>query len=549
MESESLLVARESDVDGKQSMREAVKSNGARVVVAVAFACACAVAVARHGVASGAMGTGSTAAALGSARDERFLETTIREYDGDLHVMSWSPAQGFTARTSDGARENVSDRATKVQTVDSNGDRVHAPSRVKGAFELLKATIERYFPDRLTQDSKPFEVLFEVSDSPHSRCANPKFAAKYCDFKRWAPIFSFGSAPKDAEMFPTLIPSTLGVLRKCMIRGLQAKVAVEDEPECNFLSYPERKYRVLESCNTGDEEEQAECRYHGLFSIDAVDHAKDYTWENLIPRAVWRGSDYSFLNEDYPGYKPDALETLRAISECANATQEMMKYVRSPEIGPRLRAVLISKLNPEKVDARFFNWGSHGNERGKLGAALGVDSDVRLDEKDFGRYKYQLDVGGGGGTTWSGVIPKLSMPGVLLHHETQMKDSYFDSLYPWVHYIPVREDLLDLEEQIQWAEENPHQARQISANADEWVRNFRRVTQLLRHNYEKLAKPLAEHVFENKHLIPFERAHADPKVVRARERAIALAELATAQGSSIQSSSTDVTAHPRDAAM
>ena len=50
--------------------------------------------------------------------------------------------------------------------------------------------------------------------------------------------------------------------------------------------------------------------------------------------------------------------------------------------------------------------------------ALGVDAAVRVTEEQLGKYKYQIDIGGAGGTTYTGTISKLSMPGVLLHHET-----------------------------------------------------------------------------------------------------------------------------------
>ena len=48
------------------------------------------------------------------------------------------------------------------------------------------------------------------------------------------------------------------------------------------------------------------------------------------------------------------------------------------------------------------------------------------------------------GTTWSGTIQKLAMPGLLFHHETEVKDYLFDLIKPYEHYVPVRRDLADL---------------------------------------------------------------------------------------------------------
>ena len=35
---------------------------------------------------------------------------------------------------------------------------------------------------------------------------------------------------------------------------------------------------------------------------------------------------------------------------------------------------------------------------------------------------------------------------------------YYDSMRPWVHFVPVRADLSDLEQRFHWAEAHPHTA-------------------------------------------------------------------------------------------
>ena len=42
--------------------------------------------------------------------------------------------------------------------------------------------------------------------------------------------------------------------------------------------------------------------------------------------------------------------------------------------------------------------------------------------EELAHYKYQIDIGGGGGTTWTGTIQKMAMPGLLFHHITPTKD-------------------------------------------------------------------------------------------------------------------------------
>ena len=130
-----------------------------------------------------------------------------------------------------------------------------------------------------------------------------------------------------------------------------------------------------------------------------------------------------------------------------------------------------------------FSTGGGGHAAGPLD----LDTREHIEEDTFGKYRYQLDLGGGGGTTWSGVIPKLAMPGVLFHHVTSMKDSYFDLLKPYEHYYPLKEDFSNFEELVQEVRDDPEKAKRISAAATAWVKEFRKVGSLLKHNYDTLA--------------------------------------------------------------
>ena len=90
----------------------------------------------------------------------------------------------------------------------------------------------------------------------------------------------------------------------------------------------------------------------------------------------------------------------------------------------------------------------------------------------FEKYKYLVDIGGGGGTSWKSTFRFLAMPGVLFHHETMMRDSFYDDITPWVHYIPLNEDMSDLHEKFLWAESHPEEAFKISKQATQFVKDF-----------------------------------------------------------------------------
>ena len=96
------------------------------------------------------------------------------------------------------------------------------------------------------------------------------------------------------------------------------------------------------------------------------------------------------------------------------------------------------------------------------------------------------------GTTWSGTLEKLAMPGVLFHHETPTKDYIHSLLKPWVHYIPIQEDLMDLKKRYEWAESHPNEARAISDRATKLIRSLGTVEGFEKVYTEYYEKPIRQ---------------------------------------------------------
>jgi hypothetical protein len=49
---------------------------------------------------------------------------------------------------------------------------------------------------------------------------------------------------------------------------------------------------------------------------------------------------------------------------------------------------------------------------------------------------------------------------------------WYNRLVPWVHYVPVRQDLSDLCDRISWARSHPTAAEQIARNGMNFVKTF-----------------------------------------------------------------------------
>ena len=180
-------------------------------------------------------------------------------------------------------------------------------------------------------------------------------------------------------------------------------------------------------------------------------------WRAVLMAAVARNLRTAALGRD--GASPPARRTRRSgraaaklgdgVVEATNEWEEVSGQRPSPPV-----------LAGAWLDARFTDVTDDAC------AALLPREEILGDRKTFAqrqRYKYALDVGGQGGTSWMGTLTAMSTASLVFRVDSPMADFYDAELKPWVHYVPVAADLSDLSSRYQWAQANQAQARQIAA--------------------------------------------------------------------------------------
>lgn len=96
--------------------------------------------------------------------------------------------------------------------------------------------------------------------------------------------------------------------------------------------------------------------------------------------------------------------------------------------------------------------------------------DNHLSIPEMIQYKYILDIDGWS-NTWDATIWKLYSGSVLLKVRSVFKQWYYDDLKEWEHYVPIENDLSDLNEKIDWCINNNEKCIEIINNARYFVIN------------------------------------------------------------------------------
>lgn len=85
------------------------------------------------------------------------------------------------------------------------------------------------------------------------------------------------------------------------------------------------------------------------------------------------------------------------------------------------------------------------------------------------QYKYQINIDG---TVAAYRLPYLLAGGsLILKQDSSYYEHFYHKLEPWVHYVPIKRDISDLQEKVEWARENDREAEKIAKNSAQFVRD------------------------------------------------------------------------------
>jgi glycosyl transferase family 90 len=171
-------------------------------------------------------------------------------------------------------------------------------------------------------------------------------------------------------------------------------------------------------------------------------------WKDRKPLIFWRGSSTGAFNLtaesifDLPRVRLCGASTYTRLSSMLDARLTDVVQARTPDEGERIKALL-------KKD--------------------GLLSDP-VSQMEFLRYRFQVDIDGNS-NSWSFLL-KLLMGSCILKVGSNWRQWYYTDLRPWEHFVPVRNDLSDLEMRMNWCLSNTRQAEEIALAGMNYARSL-----------------------------------------------------------------------------
>ena len=171
-------------------------------------------------------------------------------------------------------------------------------------------------------------------------------------------------------------------------------------------------------------------------------------WNARIPKIFWRGSTTGIRAYLPPGPgEPDDLNWLPRLRLCRAVQSERLRDLCDVGV-----SAIVQIQEPYLI------------ERIKQ-SGLMKDRTAR---DHFMRYRGAFDIDGNA-NAWSGLFCSLLGASCVLKIGSSrgFRQWYYPDLQPWIHFIPVKPDLSDLEDAVRWFASHDMQAREIAAHGRE----------------------------------------------------------------------------------
>ncbi|KXJ06225.1 KDEL motif-containing protein 1, partial [Exaiptasia diaphana] len=123
----------------------------------------------------------------------------------------------------------------------------------------------------------------------------------------------------------------------------------------------------------------------------------------------------------------------------------------------------MGRKKPELYDVALTNFFFFPYDEKKYGPKM-----KHISFFDFFKWKYQINIDG---TVAAYRFPYLiAGDAVVFKQDSNYYEHFYKELKPWVHYIPFKRDLSDIEDKLNWAIHNDQKAQKIAQQAQQFAR-------------------------------------------------------------------------------
>lgn len=137
---------------------------------------------------------------------------------------------------------------------------------------------------------------------------------------------------------------------------------------------------------------------------------------------------------------------------------------------PRIKLCLES-CGSKYLDAKISGWCQVNDETLLNNLKKHRISSERVSFESFYNFKFLINIDGNN-CAWNSLFLKLQSNSIVLNVDTELEQWYYHKLIPWVHYIPIINSIIDIEEKVKWCLNNEDTCLNIIKNANALMKSI-----------------------------------------------------------------------------
>ncbi|OGN59703.1 MAG: hypothetical protein A3F40_04535 [Chlamydiae bacterium RIFCSPHIGHO2_12_FULL_27_8] len=182
---------------------------------------------------------------------------------------------------------------------------------------------------------------------------------------------------------------------------------------------------------------------------------------------------------------------------------------------PRVKLALLSQINPGIIDAGINVTDGMQLKEVLTGLKLVKNHASILEHLDY-KYLPNLD---GYMCTYPGFQWRLLSNSVVLKQKSDEVQWFYSGLEPYVHYIPIENDMSDVLEKISWAISSDDKCKEIAENSTEFVKNNLSTANVYAYLYKVILKYSKYQNFNKEFLINDTKNDSEWICIQQRKKA------------------------------
>ncbi len=184
-----------------------------------------------------------------------------------------------------------------------------------------------------------------------------------------------------------------------------------------------------------------------LIYYEILEINKEIPWEKKINKAYWRGATTGALFDDRNYYRTFTSEYT----------------INNYFLYPRTRLVQFSVDHQDLIDAQFYAYPQTTEEaRSTLNEKYRIAG--KASKKDHLQYKIQVSLDGNT-CTYPGYVWRLLSNSIVLKEDSDDRQWFYSIFKPWEHYIPIKADMSDLKDKLEWVRAYDIEAKKMAERA------------------------------------------------------------------------------------